>query len=404
MISTIMDSPAVTWIGWAMALLILVPHVRSWWQTYMILGGIDGRLVRQMLHLCCFTGNMPILAFSLVMIGLLACIPLLGIPIPLGILAIMISIALVPLLRLTLPPTILFLAGSGERANALLFRLHLAVTPLRVVALFDPQRMGFEGQMLRLDLMRTSSENTWKSMIHRLIDIAPLFVVDTVSRTGPVRYEAFLMLAPERTGRAIFISDDKGFCPSLQAEGIDPSEYTIPVTRQDGMEEAVTHHLHVLSMQNEQTSHTQSIIPIIPENWDSLPSVLMIGLVTSLDGKFILNQARNTDKSLIALLVPLSSLDEEAAKISIEFSWDFSRNPRLVGLYFENTGLVMVRREFLLQNPELLNVSVPGVHPQKMSFEDLNRPEPISAAVHTLCIGWRQAAQQRDLEFRFMRK
>lgn len=400
-----MDHPAITWIGWAMALLFLAPHARSWWLTYVLLGGIDGDMVRQMLHLCRFTGHMRILGLSVVAMSSLAGIRILGAPIPSGIMAAMVSTALVPFLRLTLPPAVLFLAGSGDRANALFFQLHLSVSPLRVVALLDPHRMGPLGQMLRLDLMRTSTENTWKSMVHRLIDIAPVYVSDTVHRTGPVRYEAFLLLAPERSARTVFICNDDGKCPSLLAEGIDPSEHAIPVTPVNDMDQAVLRLLHVSStLPKSENMPSRRVTPVLAENWDSLPSVLMIGLADGLDGGFLLSQARNTDKELVALLVPLSSLGQDAAKVSIELSWDFSRNPRLVGLYLQSTGLAMVRREFLLQNADLLDVHVPGLRPGSMSFEDLNKPEPVGAAVYELCARWRSAAERCGLEFRFARK
>ncbi len=400
-----MDHPAITWIGWMIALLLLAPHARSWWRTYVLLGGIDIALIRQTLYLCRFTGNLYILIIVLAQIGFLIYIPLFGFQIPSGAMALMVCVSLVPLLRLCLPPAILFLAGSGDRANALFFQLHLSVTPLRVVALLDPQQMGTVGRMLRLDLMRTSNDNTWKSMVHRLIDIAPMFVIDTVHRTGPVCYEVFLMITPERAGRTIFISDDEGVCPSLLEEGIDPSEHAIPVVQKDDMVEAVHRLLYVLNtLPRSKISNSHSRIPIVPEDWNSLPSVLDIGLAEGLDGEFLLAQARSTDMTLIALLVPLSTLDENAAKVSIDLSWDFSRNPRLVGLYLENTGLVLVRREFLLQHPKLLDIDIPSLSPQTISFEDLNKPEPVGAAVHELCVKWKETAELRDLEFRFASK
>jgi hypothetical protein len=242
-------------------------------------------------------------------------------------------------------------------------------------------------------------------MVHRLIDIAPVFVVDTVHRTGPVLYEAFLMLSPERAARTVFISNDEGVCPSLLAAGIDPSEHAIPVTSTDDMEEAVLRLLCVLSTRpKNEIARTQSRIPVVREDWDALPSMLMIGLAEGLDGEFLLAQARHTDKGLIALLVPLSSLSQDAAMLSVELSWDFSRNPRLVGLYLQTSGLAMVRREFLLEHPDLLDIHVPCVSPQRMSFEDMNKPEPVGVAMHKLCQGWKKAAEHHGLEFRFARK
>jgi hypothetical protein len=338
----------------------------------------------------------------LVMMGYLVCIPIIGIHIPSGVMAVLFSVALVPLLRLSLPPTILFLAGSGDRAHTLFFQLHLAVTPLRIVALLDPRQMGPLGQLLRLDLMRTSDDKTWKSMVHRLIDIAPLFVIDTVHRTGPIRYEAFLMISPERAGKTIFVSDDDGNCPSLLEVGVDPSEHAIPVARIDELVEAVHQKLHVLNtLPRSEVTRIQSRTPVVSEDWDSLPSLLDISLAEGLDGKFILAQAQSTNMSLIGLVMPLSLLNENTAEVLIDLSWDFSRNPRLVGLYLENSGLVLVKREFLLQHPELLNIFVPGLSKQTLSFEDLDKPEPVGTAVHQLCVTWKKAAEQRNLEFRF---
>lgn len=144
--------------------------------------------------------------------------------------------------------------------------------------------------------------------------------------------------------------------------------------------------------------------PVVPEDWDSLPSVLDISLAEGLDGKFILAQARSTNRSLIGLLLPISILDENTAKVSVDLSWDFSRNPCLVGLYLENSGLVLVRREFLLQHPELLDIYIHSLSPQTLSFEDLNKPDPVSAVIHQLCVQWRKIAKQSNLEFRFTRQ
>lgn len=52
-------------VGWAMALLFLTPHARGWYRTYAFFGRIDGHMVRQMLCLCRFTGQMRILGLSI---------------------------------------------------------------------------------------------------------------------------------------------------------------------------------------------------------------------------------------------------------------------------------------------------------------------------------------------------
>ncbi len=400
-----MSHPAINWVGWALAVLMLVPIARSWWYTRDLLGGIGTERIREMLYLASFTGQLPVLLAVPAVLALLVGLVVMGVAIPSGILAAMLSAALAPALRLALPPSVLFLAASSARARDLFLRLHLMAGPLRVVALLDPERMGPLGQMLRLDLMRTSSEKTWKSMVHRLMDTVPVFVVDTVGRTGPVRYEAFLVLAPERAGRTVFIADDHGDCPSLLAEGVDPAEHAIPVTHPDRMELAVGRLLDVeRARPREERPASPRRVPVVQEDWDSLPSVLAIGLADGIDGEFLLAQARATDRDLIVLLLPFSSTDQETAELSIQLSWDFARAPRLAGIYFEEAGRVMVRREFLLQHPELLDFHVEQTPPGRLSMADLDRPAPVWAAVHELCGGWRDAARRDGLEFRFARK
>ena len=375
--------------------------------TYRLFGGINRSMIWQMLHLCRFTGQYRIFILSVIMIGFTICIPIVGLPIPSGVLAMMSSSALVPLFRLTLPPAVLFLGGSSERATSLFFLLQRVVNPYRVVALLDPRGMGVFGHLMRLDIMRTSAENTWKSMIHRLIEIAPCFVIDTVHRTGPVRYEVFLMLSPERAARIVFISDKDGSCPSLLDEGINPYEHAIPVTDLNDLGRTVDNLLRTERIRiKTRTFRSQENVTVIPDTFESLPSVLMIALTPSggLDGRFILDQARDTDKEIISFLLPLSSVNHDAAMMSVDLSWDFSRNPHLVGLYLEDSGIIMVRRDFLLKYPNFLHFQVPGTTALIMSFEDLNKPEPIGAALNKLCREWKKTAEQNGQEFRFAMK
>lgn len=405
-----MDYSAIFWIGWAMALLFLVPHIWGWWRTVILFRGSDWKvstLIRHMLHLCRFIGHMRILILSLaaMLVAFLTLMLIPGASVPSGMIAALAAIALVPLLRPTLPPAILFLAGSGERANELFSRLHRSASPLRVVALFDHRRMGVPGHLIHLDLMRTSPGNAWKSMVHRLMDIAPVIVIDTAERTGPCRYEAFLVSAPERAGRTVFISNKEGRCPSLEAEGIDPSKFGIPVIRAADMEETALHLLQVaIMLPKSEIALSRGSIPTIPETGEWLPSVLGIVLADGLDGGFLLTQAQNTGQNLIELLVPFSSGDEDAAMASIELLWEFSRDSHLVGLYLQDTELAIVRRDFLLQHPELLLDIHVVAFQMPLTVEDLDSPEPIGAAVQKLCVAWRQAAQQRGLEFRFARR
>src|ERR1700752_2640628 len=152
-----MDHPTITLIGWVMAVLFVVPQIWGWWRTYKLFGGIDHALVRQMVHLCRFTGHMRILTLSVVAISGLIGIRILGAPIPSGVMAALVSTELVPFLRLTLPPAILFLAGSCNRSNSRFYQLHRSASPIRVVAFLDHQGMAPLGQLLRLLHKHTSN-------------------------------------------------------------------------------------------------------------------------------------------------------------------------------------------------------------------------------------------------------
>jgi hypothetical protein len=399
-----MSSTLTSWIGCAVALLLLLPHALTWRRTAALYGRINRTLIRQMLHLRRYTGHRRFLVLSFLQLGLLACIALVGVRVPLGIMAVVVAVALVPPLRVLLPPGVLFLAGSGDRATGLFFRLHLSAVSLRVVAGLDYRRMGLFGRMIRLDITRATNDKAWRSVVSRLIDIAPLIVIDTVGRTGPCRYEAGLVSTPERAARTVFICDEDGRCPSLEAVGIDPAEHAIPVICAENLEEKV----HAVLRGSGPPPAGRTIpppTPIIEENWDWLPSMLMIALMDGLDGRHLLALARNSDKDLIGLLTPHSSLDEVAAEPLIKLLWEFPRNPRLVGLFLQASGVTLVRRNFLLElleQPELLDLHVEGIRPGLPSWEDLNRPEPITAAVYKLCIAWSREAKRHGLEFRFV--
>ena len=398
--------PTLTsWIGCTVALLLLLPQALTWRRTVSLYGRVDRRLIRQMLHLCRYTGHRWIVILSFLLIGWIAWITLAGMPVPPGVMATVVAVALVPLLRVTLPPGILFLAGSGQRATGLLSRLHRSAVSLRVVAGLDYRWMGPFGGMIRLDITRATNDSAWRSVVSRLIDIAPLIVIDTVGRTGPCRYEASLVSTPERIGRTVFVCDENGRCPSLEAEGIDPAEHAVPVIYAEDLEKTVRDVLRRSGPPpTGRTIPSRVSTPIIEENWKSLPSMSMIALVDGLDGRFLLAHARNSDKDVIGLLTPHSSVDEATAKASKKLLWEFPRNPRLVGLFLETSGVTLVRRDFLLKLPQLLDLHVEGIRPGQISMEDLNRPEPITAAVYKLCIAWSKEAKRRGLEFRFVQK
>ena len=400
-----MFSTMIPWIGCGMALAVALAFALTWRRTVSLYGRIDCDLIRQMLHLCRYTGHRWYIVLSFLLMGMFTCVTVAatvaGVAVPPGIIAMVVATALVPPIRVMLPPGILFLAGSGQRATRLFFRLSLSV-PLRVVAGLDYHWMGPFGRVSRLDITRATKDSAWRSVVSRLIDITPLIVIDTVERTGPCQYEASLVSTPERVGRTVFICDDDGRCPSLEAVGIDPAEHAIHVIYAENMEKTVRDILRGSGPPPAGKIPSSASTPIIEETGDSLPSMSIIALVDGLDGRMLLAHALDSDKDVIRL-TPHSSVDEATAKASAELLWEFPRNPRLVGLCLRVSGVTLVRRDFLLTLP-LLDLQVEGIRPELTSMEGLNRPEPITAAVHRLCLAWSKEARRRGLEFRFMQK
>lgn len=411
-----MSSALTSWIACAVALLLLLTYARAWRRTAALPGGINPAMIRQMLRLCRYTGHwwylfLSFLALSLLLAGLVA-LAFLGVPFPLGIVAVGVAVPLVVPFRVMLPPGVLFLAGSGDRATGLFFRLGSAV-PVRVVAGLDYARMGPFGLMARLDITRAANDDAWRSVVSRLVDIAPVIIIDTVERTGPCLHEASLVSTPERVGRTVFICDENGRCPSLEAVGIDPAEHAIPVIYPESLEEAAAGKLADavrFKMRGPglppagRAVQPPASAPVIIEDPDSLPSLLVIGLMDALDGGVLLARARDSAQDVIGLLTPLSSLDEVGGEPLIRWLWEFPRNPRLAGLYLQASGVALVRRDFLLDQRELLDLHVAGSRPGLLTMEDLNSPEPITAAVARLCLTWSQEAKRRGLEFRFIQE
>lgn len=77
-------SPTLTsWIFSVVALLMLLRHALTWQRTSALHGRINRRLIRQMPHLCQYTGHRWYLFLSFLLLGLFACIALLGVSVSL---------------------------------------------------------------------------------------------------------------------------------------------------------------------------------------------------------------------------------------------------------------------------------------------------------------------------------
>lgn len=139
---------------------------------------------------------------------------------------------------------------------------------------------------------------------------------------------------------------------------------------------------------------------MLGENWDSLPSVLLLGIGDAFDSEDILNDARATQRDIIEIHLPDANLNEAEARKHLDLSFDFPRNPRLVAMYHPYRGILTLRRQFLLdvsgQIPRVRSVAVAG----RLSFDDLMKPDPLHVALAEFCNTLRRIASSRGLEFR----
>lgn len=121
------------------------------------------------------------------------------------------------LMMIILPPSAIVLASSSFQSRWLLETIVWGFKPLRVITLLDASRLGTILIAARHDNLRRFGGQSWQPIVHRLIDIAPLVIVDARIFTPQVREEIEYMLQPERVRRAVFIINDDRSAPGLQA-------------------------------------------------------------------------------------------------------------------------------------------------------------------------------------------
>lgn len=355
-----------------------------------------------MLRLSRYTINRYCLVVSPFLVAFFALLPLFGVGIPPGILAVLAVLSLWPVSELALPPGVLFLGSSSERSGELLSSIQSTAFPLRTVALLDPGRINDGGRRsFRFALMRTKDETTWKSMVLRLADLAHVLIIDTVHRTAPIRYETEFVLTPECAVRTIFVSAQDGTCPSLEEVGIVPAKYGIPVTDPVHINEAWGRLIVKLDARpRRQPRMALQGTSLVPETFATMSSVLVIIFDRTLDGRYLLAQANRSDKELIAILPP----DLEGANVFrfMERAWEFARVPQLVGIYSESLLAAMVRRDFLRADRSLSELHVTQPAMKDMTWEQLNGPNLLGLALLELTTRWRAEAAAVGQEFRLM--
>ena len=139
-----------------------------------------------------------------------------GVPVGSYFVRINLAIACGVLMIILLPPTAIVLASSSGESGRLLEAVARSFFPYRVVSLLDGSRLAPTIWANKNDNLRTILGRTWRSTVHRLVDISPITIVDARSATPPVCEEIQYMLHPDRVGRAVFVINDDGSAPGLR--------------------------------------------------------------------------------------------------------------------------------------------------------------------------------------------
>ena len=138
----------------------------------------------------------------------------------------LVTVAMV-LMSILLPPVAIVLASSSPPSGELLRTVAKHLAPLRVVSLLDGKYLGPRNWTSKEDNLRTILGNSWRSAVHRLIEITPLVIIDTRVVTDAVCEEIRHMLNEERVGKAIFIVERDGSSPGVRACDVDTTEVVL---------------------------------------------------------------------------------------------------------------------------------------------------------------------------------
>ena len=144
-----------------------------------------------------------------------------GVPLDSFFVRINLAIVCGVLMIILLPPTAIVLASSSAASGELLEMVSRSFFPFRVVALLDGARLGPAIFANKNDNLRTIGGNTWRQAVHHLVEITPFVIVDARSSTPPVCEEIRYMLHHARVTKAIFVVNDDGRAPGLEAVEVD---------------------------------------------------------------------------------------------------------------------------------------------------------------------------------------
>jgi hypothetical protein len=284
--------------------------------------------------------------------------------------------------RCAQPPAVLLLGSSSPRTMELVKRFGATILPLRIVALVDygvPWRLN---PLAWIDNLRTSDWTAWKSVVISLIDLAPVVVIDTCGESRSVAQETSLMLEPNRIRKAVFLTDGLGEYPALSANGIDPYAHGLRLLTVDEMDERLAHYRlgrGYLPSPIELPSKDPHY-PLVKEDWQNLPSVLMVGHAGDFDSRWLIDTALRSGKDLLACASPWFDISRSGAEHLLGLNWEFIHDARLAAIMIRGQEIV-VRIAFLREFASNLP-TVSALGPRRpLTFEELNQPHPVDAAM-----------------------
>ncbi|HYG81322.1 MAG TPA: hypothetical protein VD861_13085, partial [Pyrinomonadaceae bacterium] len=126
-------------------------------------------------------------------------------------------------IRTTTPPAVLLLGASTHSSIRRQQEVKARVSPLRVVSLLEvdiPWDRGL-GPEMALDCFRTSNEDDWWAVITRLLEMAPVIVIDAAAETAGVLREAKHILTTGIERKCLFMTPPDGSAPVL--DGLLPA-------------------------------------------------------------------------------------------------------------------------------------------------------------------------------------
>jgi len=309
---------------------------------------------------------------------------------------------LLVLSRFALPPAVLVLTGSNTQGFSLLNKVHRAIWPLRVVALLDYSTWAGYGQ----DNLRTNSPHVWRSIVHQLIDIAPIIIVDTRAQSASVEDESFVMLAPERVGKAAFISELDGNCPTLSKHGIRPRDHALPAYTEHELISRLPRLIRSaegLTFGRSDSLRHIAGNSIIQEGLETIPSRLIYGIVDSFSSKEMYLLAAQSGKDLLVVDFPGPGIEDATARQLRDLTWEFLHDQNLVLLEWEPGTLAVVRIAFLRKVLSALPNHA-AAYPSRLSIEKLFESDPVRNALWETFADLRQAADKLGYTRRLLRR